>query len=349
MPEYSIGKLRGGLALVWYDAAGKRHRYALGTTDPREAQRDAPSLFAELTRPKGTTVDDLWKAYCLDKSGRAVLTAMRWTWKALCDRFGPLEGAAISVADCRAHVGDRRRAGVGDGTLHTELGHLRMVLVWSEKQGLIDRAPHIERPPKPKPREAHLRREEIRLLLEGAALPHIRLYCILAYTTAARNAALLGLRWERCDFNGSRIDLRDPKLSAPHKGRAIVPMLRTARAALLEARQGALSDYVIEWAGRPVKSVKRGLSVAAKRAGLKHVSPHMLRHSAAVHMAEDRVSMEEIAQFLGHSNVNTTRNVYARFSPDYLRDAASALEFDDLGSARPVGNYAKSRKGRLSA
>ena len=127
-----------------------------------------------------------------------------------------------------------------------------------------------------------------------------------------------------------RIDLRDHGISTPHKGRAIVPMLRTTRAALLEARQGALTPWVIEWAGKPVKSVKRGLKAAAKRAGLEHVSPHMLRHSAAVHMAEDGVGMEEIAQMLGHSNVNVTRNVYARFSPDYLGRAAGALEFDDL-------------------
>jgi integrase len=209
-----------------------------------------------------------------------------------------------------------------------------MVLRWAEKQGLIARAPHIERPNKPRPRERHLTREQVRLLFDNASLPHIRLYAILAYTTAARNAALLGLRWERCDFEGGRIDLRDPAITAPHKGRAIVPMLRTARAALQEARQGALTDYVVEWAGRPVKSVKRGLRVAAQRAGLEHVSPHMLRHSAAVHLAEDGISMEEISQWLGHSNVNTTRQVYARFSADYLREAAAALEFDDLGPSR---------------
>ena len=33
-----------------------------------------------------------------------------------------------------------------------------------------------------------------------------------------------------------------------------------------------------------------------------------------------------IAQYLGHSNVEVTRKVYARYSPDYLRKAASALE-----------------------
>jgi len=111
-------------------------------------------------------------------------------------------------------------------------------------------------------------------------------------------------------------------------------MLRTARAALQEARQGALTPWVIEWAGRPVKSVKRGLSVAARRAGLEHVSPHDLRRSAAIHMVEDGVSISEISQFLGHSNERVTYQTYARFQIDYLRRAAEALEFDDLGTRK---------------
>jgi integrase len=97
--------------------------------------------------------------------------------------------------------------------------------------------------------------------------------------------------------------------------------------------RGSARRDVIEWGGKPVGSLKRGLKRAAVLAGIKKpVSPHVLRHSAAVHMAEDDVSMEKIAQFLGHSNVNTTRKIYARFSPSYLKDAAAALEFDDLGS-----------------
>lgn len=43
-------------------------------------------------------------------------------------------------------------------------------------------------------------------------------------------------------------------------------------------------------------------------------------------MAEAGIPMEEIAQYLGHANVEVTRKVYARYSPDYLRKAASALE-----------------------
>ncbi len=56
------------------------------------------------------------------------------------------------------------------------------------------------------------------------------------------------------------------------------------------------------------------------------VSPHVLRHSAAVHMVEAGVPMSEIARYLGHSSEATTFKVYAVHSPGYLKRAASALE-----------------------
>jgi integrase len=291
-----------------------------------------------LTRPTSTKVADLWAAYVSDHAGRAVIVTMGHTWKALKDRFGAMAGDAIAVEDCRAHTAARRGAGVKDGTIHTELGHLRMVLLWATKHKLLASPSYIERPSKPKPKEEHLTREQARALIDAAEFPHVRLYIVLALATGARNAALLGLTWGRCDLERSLIDLRDPQITSPHKGRAVVPMNRTARAALLEARQGALSDHVIEWGGARVASVKRGLHATAARAKVGHVSPHMLRHSAAVHMAEARIPMEEIAQYLGHDDVNVTRSIYARFSPDYLQGAAAALEYDDLGALRKRGS-----------
>ena len=65
----------------------------------------------------------------------------------------------------------------------------------------------------------------------------------------------------------------------------------------------------------------------ASAAGIQlEVGPHTLRHTAAVWMAEDRIPMTEIAQFLAHSDPSITYRVYARYSPDFLRKAAAALE-----------------------
>lgn len=336
--DYRIRRFRGGFCLVWY-TNGKRHRHALDSKDARGAAIEAPGLYALLTKPRGKDVRSIWDAYCRDKSGRAVLGTMLHTWKSLDDRFGRMPADAITVADCRAHSEARRNAGIQDGTIHTELGHLRMVLRWAEKNRLIDTAPHIERPPKPRPKEKHLTRGECSALRYAASAPHVRLFIVIAQTTGARSAALLGLTWDRVDFERGQIDLRDPTMKQPHKGRAIVPMNRDARAALLAARPAALTPYVIEYAGARVSSVRRGLRSAAKKAGLGHVSPHLLRHSAAVHAVEAGASMEEIAAYLGHTNVNVTRSTYARFSPDYLRKVAEALEYDDIGA------FERRRKG----
>lgn len=324
MSEWRITRLRGKLALT-FERDGKRHRHSLGTDDPRQAYLIAPALYAELTRPAGRTVQDIWTAYTQDKAGKAVLVTMEYTWKALKERFGARDGEGITKEDCRAHTAARRQAGIGDGTIHTELGHLRTVLVWAEKNRLINKAPQIERPSKPEPKDRYLTREEAQRILACAKTPHLRTAIHLMLGTAARVTAILELTWDRVDFNRKLIHLRNPDDKVKRKGRAIVPINSTLLTALRDAKAGALTDYVVEWAGEPVKSLKRGIATAAREAKVKDVSAHVFRHTAAVWMAEAGVPMEEISQYLGHSNAEITRSVYARYSPDHLRKAAEAL------------------------
>ena len=143
--------------------------------------------------------------------------------------------------------------------------------------------------------------------------------------TAGRVSALLELTWDRVNLDTRRIDLRDPDRPRTRKGRARLPINDWLLPALQEAKTAAVSPYVIEWGGMRVNSVKKGIAAAARRAGVK-CSPHVLRHTAAVWMAESGVPMSEVAQYLGHTDSRTTERVYARFSPEYLQGAAQALE-----------------------
>lgn len=256
-----------------------------------------------------------------------------WSGRAILPAFGAMKPGEINAKACRFYIAKRRAAGRKNGTIGTELNHLRIVLAWAEKHRIITQAPTVELPPKPPPKERHLTREEFGRVLDAAETPHLRLFLHLAISTAGRSAALLELTWDRVQFGRGLIYLGEPDALRSRKGRAIVPMTNTVRAALLEAKAGALSDHVIEWAGGPVKSVRTALSKAAKRAGLAGVTPHVLRHSAAVWMAEDGVPMGEIAAYLGHADSSITERVYARFSPSHLRRAAGSLE---LGTVRRV-------------
>ena len=136
---------------------------------------------------------------------------------------------------------------------------------------------------------------------------HLRLATLITLTTAARVTAVLELTWSRVDLERGQINLRTGE--GGRKGRAIVPINDTLFAAPREARAGALSGHVIEWADQPVKRINKGFAAMVKKAGLEDVSPHVLRHRAAVLMAGNGTPMSELSQYLGHSNIQTTADI----------------------------------------
>lgn len=328
MRDYRIGRLNGRFVVTW-DEDGKRRRFRLNAATAREAETEARQVIAEISAPRGSaTVADLWEAYRADRKGRSIAESMRHTGKAVLPAFGHLLPDLITTQDCRDQIAAWRSQGKHDGTIWTRMNHLRIALNWAVKMRLIDRAPYIERPQQPAPKDRYLTQAEADRLIDSKCDPHVKLAIILMLTTAARVTAALQLTWDRVDFDRGLVKLAN---SDDHrKGRATVPMNNTLRAALETAQMGALSDYVIEWGGRPVKSIKRGFASAVENAGLVDVSPHVLRHTAAVRMAEAGRPMSEIAQYLGHTNTVTTEKIYARYSPDHLRTAADSLEFTRL-------------------
>lgn len=185
--------------------------------------------------------------------------------------------------------------------------------------------------PMPSPQESqveHLTKEQFKTFLDGCDLPHVRLFSTLAVTTGARSSAILQLTWQQVDLPRCIVDFNPPDLEkSKHKARAIVPLNGPAMNALREAWKAHTCDHVIEYRGGPIASIKTGVKLAAARSGVE-VHPHMFRHSAAVWMAEARVPLDEIARFLGHSNIEITRSVYAKYNPEYLQQAARALDWE---------------------
>jgi len=327
--EYRLGRLDGRWVVTWWED-GKRHRHRLASAGKADAEREAiDKVRAKVTKPGERTVETLWEAYREEKKGRRVHVAMGFEWKALGPHFGHLRPDQITVELCRAYTTKRRKAGKHDGTIWTELGHLRTVFVWAKDARLIDHAPKVERPPKPAPKDRYLTRAEIKALLDAPKAPHVHLAILLMLSTAARVGAILELTWSRVDFNRGQINYRTADIG-PTKGRAIVPINAGLRAALVTAHEARLSEHVIEWAGGPVASIKTGFNAAVEAAGLKGVSPHVLRHTAAVHLAAGGTPMEKISQYLGHSNSSVTERVYARFAPDHMRDEAALLDFTTI-------------------
>jgi integrase len=334
MREYRIGRLNGRFVVTWIEPDGRRRRYRLDALTRKAAETEALDVIAKQNLPKaGATVADLWGQYQAYLGDRPAGVTMSYTGKAVLAHFGDMRPDQVTLAQCNAYSAARMKAGKSQGTVHTELGHLRSTLTWAVKIGVIDRAPHVFRPHKPAPKDRFLDQAEIDRLLSADCEPHVRLAIILMLTTGARIGAALELTWDRVDLSRGQIDLR-LDAEGPRKGRAVVPINGTLRAALVSAKQAALSEHVVEWAGGQVKSIRKGFERAVNNAGLTGVSPHVLRHTAGVHMAAGGVPMHKISQYLGHSNTAVTERVYARFAPDHMRDAADVLDFGKLRKVR---------------
>lgn len=322
MPVYRVKLFRGKFYAVWTDEQGRTQRASLRTASREEAERRIVDFRREMAAPVGSTVGDYVQAY-LDYKKDRIRDHVRLVgaWANARGTFGALRPDQITPELCVEYAEHRRAMGRSDGTILKELNVIRQGLNWNKVA-----TARFEAPAAPPPRDRYLTKEEARKLLDGCVQPHVRLFVRLALQTAGRRSAVLGLTWDRVDFEHDRINLTVVG-EANRKRRATVPMGDQLRNELLAAKEAAQTPYVIEYAGERVMNIKKGFAAAAQRAGLADLTPHDLRHTAAVWMAEDGVPFEEIAQYLGHSSSKVTFSVYARFSPTHLRRASKSLEF----------------------
>lgn len=311
-------KLYRGIWCAVRRDGGKTVRYSLRTRDRGEAERRLKDGIDPKPSSPNDLISGVMETYLSEKQDARSYQSMLTAWRALQGHFAHLRPDQITRNTCRSYASLRRKQGVKDGTIIKDLGVLRAAVAFSKRPGAIFELPHA-----PPPRDRHLTREEVGRLIESADLPHVRLFIILAWATAGRASAILELTWDRVDWERGIVRLS--KAEGRRKGRASVPIAETWLEALRESYEARTCEYVIEWGGKPVKSVRKGFDASARRAGIKDCSPHVLRHSAAVRMVESGMRIEEVAQFLGHVDPRVTYRVYGRFSPEHLKKGAEAL------------------------
>lgn len=329
---WRLGKHRGHHCAVT-GTGNSRKRIALRNYSPEDAAAYVRDLNAKVQRealPQRLTIKKIFDLYEADRKNAGVvnLKRIKEVGRTLDPIWGNLTPDEINKKEVERFIKARRDVGCSNGGIRNDLAYITAALNWaaSEDEKLIPVAPKIKKPPQGRPRERWLTMEELLALIDGAVMMHVKLFIILSVTTAGRPKHILELTWPRVDLTRRIVNLDDPERFKTQKGRARVPINATLHNHLETASKVKTCDHVVEVDGRPIKSIRNGVKAAAKRAGLVGVSQYTLRHTAGVYMAQAGVSMERIAEYMGHTSIETTRKHYARFHPAYLREAATALE-----------------------
>ncbi|MEO1192394.1 MAG: site-specific integrase [Pseudomonadota bacterium] len=224
----------------------------------------------------------------------------------------------------------RQTRNVSDGTLRRELGVLRAALNHAVQTGVMIRAIAVPMPPPPPPKDRFLQRNEVAALIRAArrepkARSYLPLFILLGYYTGQRKGAILSLRWSQVDLSARRIDFNSPGRRQTNKRRPRIPMPAKLYGHLSRLRKRAPDIApVLHLDGQPLADLKKSFASACKRADLADVTPHTLRHTAAIQLMKRGVKTWEAAGYLGMSEEMLVR-VYGHHHPDYLRGAAEAL------------------------
>ena len=273
-------------------------------------------------------------------------------------------GATVSALNepgsplVEAYISRRRAGQLGrkaqDSTIRKELGSLVAAFGHAVRRRRLPKAdkPHVELPDKTEPKDRWLTRDELPLLLDAAKVTRVqsdeglyvagvpedelsRLYrfCMLAYITAARKRSVLALTIFAVDLENQTIDLRKPGRQAANKPRRKVTKKRRALVPipsefmpfvrrLVEDAKQAGTEYLLDHPG----AIDKAFRAAVARAGLAGtgVTPHVLRHTRAVHLAQQGVDLYAIAGLLGDTIETVYRN-YLHHCPEHLRKKIEGL------------------------
>src|SRR6185436_85180 len=127
----------------------------------------------------------------------------------------------------------------------------------------------------------------------------------------------------------------------------VVPISDQLRLILKDARQRT-DTYVVEYRGRPVKTIRGGLRSAVERAGLPFgravdgATFHTLRHTAASLLAELGEPEAIRKEVMGHRNIATTQ----RYT--HLRPVHEIPAHERLADAVPIADLVTVARKRAS-
>jgi len=261
--------------------------------------------------------------------------------------FGHMRLDAIGAEHVARYKAAKLKDEYDPKSVNNQLAVLRKLLAVAVDWGRLKHVPALKwllrAPP---PTFDFLTFEEAERLVAGSS-PEWRAMIVVALKTGLRHGELLALRWEDIDLVAGRLMVRrslsGKRIDTPknHKSREValsdeaiwaLKAHRHLRGELVfcDEKGQLLTRYACKWP----------LWQACKRAGIRLVGWHTLRHTFASHLVMRGAPLKAVQELLGHADITMTMR-YAHLSPDARRDAVRLLDGGGRGTiGAPEGGQA---------
>jgi site-specific recombinase XerD len=252
--------------------------------------------------------------------------------------------AAIRATDILAYrnrLSEERR--LSPATVKRRLACLRALFAWLVRRDLLEKSPFAKtelriRLPARLPRCLDMR--DVRRLMRHRATqgPGCALAIALLLATGIRVGELAALRLQDVDTGTGRLTIfgkgsrertvfvTDPRLREELRNYIAVRNI--------DVRQLEESRLLVDERDRPLSAarIRAAITGLGRSAGIsRHLTPHMLRHTAATMLLESGTDIRFVQRLLGHRSIVTTQ-IYTHVSDRALQTA--------LARANILGHFA---------
>ena len=221
-------------------------------------------------------------------------------------------------------------------------------------------ADKVDRPRKNSFQPVFLSADEMQKMFEALRGTKLELPVLVAAFYGLRRGEVVGLKWDAIDFERNTITIKHIVTNAKIDGKCEIvcadraktksslrslPLVDNIREKLLAPREQQKENrrvcgncyskkydgYVFVDAMGNIfnpRSVTANFSKLLEQNGLRHIRFHDLRHSCASLLLANDVPLKHIQEWLGHSDIGTTANIYSHL--DYKSKITSANVMDNI-------------------
>jgi integrase len=195
--------------------------------------------------------------------------------------------------------------------------------------------------------------EEIKQLIDCTKDDPLHIVIVIAAYYGLRRSEVIGLKWSAVDFVGKTISIKH-KVLQDEDGVAgydvmktkssyrTLPLIPVVEQALIAEREHQAEmkkafgrgyckkyeDYIcVDAVGELIRPnyVSDHFPIVLRKNGLRKIRFHDLRHSCASLLLANGVQMKLIQEWLGHSDIGTTSNVYSHVDSESKKLSAEAI------------------------
>lgn len=260
-----------------------------------------------------------------------------WLRIHIVDFFGPTAVGEITRDDVRGFAAALERKGLAPKSRANALGTLHSLIEFAIDEGWMVGENPVKRIEKPAlattdPDVHFLETEEVEALLRAVPDDPLgrveRVMYLAAAMTGMRQGELFALRWRDVDWSARRIRVRrnfvrgefgTPKSKRSSRSVPLASRVATELELLSQTSPYKRDDDLVfahPETGKPIdrsKLLKR-FKAALRRADVRAVRFHDLRHTFGTRMAAQGVPMRVLQELMGHRDFKTTL-IYADYAP----------------------------------